>query len=152
MVSIKTNFFKNTNKPQIFFLENVDEVSIKGLLNQLNLEQTSIVVTSKSGETIETLAQFFFKKKISKTHNYKKRIFIITENKKSTLKKIQEEEDYSYIEHNKYVGGRYSVFSTVGLLPASLSFFDIKSFVEGGKKFLKKIEDEKYFDSVFFPH
>ena len=63
LVSIKTNFFKNTNKPQIFFLENVDEVSIKGLLNQLNLEQTSIVVTSKSGETVETLAQFFFIKK-----------------------------------------------------------------------------------------
>ena len=46
----KNKFFKNTNKPQIFFLRNVDEVSIKGLLNQLNLEQTSIVVTSKSGK------------------------------------------------------------------------------------------------------
>ena len=77
---------------------------------------------------------FFIKKKFQ-TQNYKKRIFIITENKKSTLKKIQEEEGYSFIEHNKYVGGRYSVFSVVGLLPASLSLFDIKSFVEGGKNF-----------------
>ena len=74
LVSIKTNFFKNTNKPQIFFLENVDEVSIKGLLNQLNLEQTSIVVTSKS-ETVETLAQFFFIKKKFQKQNYKKNFY-----------------------------------------------------------------------------
>ena len=44
------------------------------------MEKTSIVVISKSGETIETLAQFsFLKKIISKTKNYKKRIFVITE-------------------------------------------------------------------------
>ena len=76
MVSIKTNFFKNTNKPQIFFLENVDEVSIKGLLNQLNLEQTSIVVTSKSGETVETLAQFFFIKKKFQKHKTTRKEFL----------------------------------------------------------------------------
>ena len=151
LVSIKTNFFLNKKKPQIFFLENVDQVSISGLLDQLNMEKTSVVVISKSGETIETLAQFFFIKKIiSKTHNYKKRIYVITENKQSTLKKIQEEEDYLFIEHNKNIGGRYSVFSVVGLLPAAVSSFNIKKFVEGGKKFLKFIENENNFDSFFF--
>ena len=110
------------------------------------MDKTSIVIISKSGETMETLAQFFLiKKKISKTKNYKKRIFVITEKKKSTLKKIQEEEDYFFIEHNDSVGGRYSVFSVVGLLPAAISSFDIKNFVEGGKKFLKFMGKEKKF-------
>lgn len=150
LVSINSNFFKNKNKPQIFFLENIDEVSINGLLDQLNMDKTSIVIISKSGETMETLAQFFLiKKKISKTKNYKKRIFVITEKKKSTLKKIQEEEDYFFIEHNDSVGGRYSVFSVVGLLPAAISSFDIKNFVEGGKKFLKYMGKEKNFNSFF---
>ena len=150
LVSINSNFFKNKNKPQIFFLENIDEVSINGLLDQLNMDKTSIVIISKSGETMETLAQFFLiKKKISKTKNYKKRIFVITEKKKSTLKKIQEAEDYFFIEHNDSVGGRYSVFSVVGLLPAAISSFDIKNFVEGGKKFLKFMSNEKNFDSFF---
>ena len=150
LVSINSNFFKNKNKPQIFFLENIDEVSINGLLDQLNMDKTSIVIISKSGETMETLAQFFLiKKKISKTKNYKKRIFVITEKKKSTLKKIQEEEDYFFIEHNDSVGGRYSVFSVVGLLPAAISSFDIKNFVEGGKKFLKFMGKEKNFNSFF---
>ena len=151
LVSINSNFFKNKNKPQIFFLENIDEVSINGLLDQLNMDKTSIVIISKSGETMETLAQFFLiKKKISKTKNYKKRIFVITEKKKSTLKKIQEEEDYFFIEHNDSVGGRYSVFSVVGLLPAAISSFDIKNFVEGGKKFLKFMGKEKNFNSFFY--
>ncbi len=150
LVSIKSNFFKNKKTPQIFFLENVDEVSINGLLQQLNMEKTSIVVISKSGETIETLAQFFLIKEIiSKTKDYKKRIFVITEKKKSTLKKIQEEEDYFFIEHNSQVGGRYSVFSVVGLLPAAITSFDIESFIEGGKKLLKHIENKNNFDSLF---
>ena len=90
LVSINSNFFKNKNKPQIFFLENIDEVSINGLLDQLNMDKTSIVIISKAGETMETLAQFFLiKKKISKTKNYKKRIFVITEKKKVLLKKFK---------------------------------------------------------------
>ena len=63
MVSTKINFFKNKAKPQIFFLENADEISITGLLSQLKMERTYVVVISKSGETIETLAQFFLLKK-----------------------------------------------------------------------------------------
>ena len=63
LVSTKINFFKNIAKPQIFFLENVDEISITGLLSQLKMERTYVVVISKSGETIETLAQFFLLKK-----------------------------------------------------------------------------------------
>ena len=72
---------------------------------------------------------------MSKTKNYKKRIFIITEKKNSSLKKIQQEEGYYFIEHDKSIGGRYSVFSVVGLLPAALSSFNIKNFVRGEKIF-----------------
>ena len=87
---------------------------------------------------------------MSKTKNYKKRIFIITEKKNSSLKKIQQEEGYYFIEHDKSIGGRYSVFSVVGLLPAALSSFNIKNFVRGGKKFLSLIENDNFFDSTFF--
>ena len=41
------------------------------------------------------------------------------------------------------------MFSVVGLLPAAVSSFDIKNFVEGGKKFLKYIEKENNFDLFF---
>ena len=58
--------------------------------------------------------------------NYKEKFFIITENKKSSLKKIQETEGFKFYEHKKNIGGRFSIFSLVGLLPASLIDFDIE--------------------------
>ncbi len=152
LVSLFDNIFYNSTKPKLYFIENIDEKSILQLLKNIDLSTTGIIVTSKSGETIETISQYFFvenfyrKKKIS----LKKRVFIITENKKSVLKEIQENHDYYYLEHPSFVGGRYSVFSIVGLLPAALVDFDIKAFCIGAKSFLKKIQNEKTFDSFFF--
>ena len=85
MVSLKKNFYTNDLNPKIFFIENVDENSIEGLLKKINLNKTAVVVISKSGETIETLSQFFYLK--NKFKIFKNNVFIITENKKSTLKK-----------------------------------------------------------------
>ena len=152
LVSIKENFFLKDISPKVYFLENVDEWSISRLTKKINLQNTALVVISKSGETIETLSQFFFlKNEMKEIHNFKKKVFIITENKKSTLKEIQEEEGLKFYEHKKNIGGRFSVFSLVGLLPASLVGFEISSFREGGKLFLKTlIDDEGFFDNQFF--
>ena len=152
LVSIKENFFFKDSSPKIFFLENVDEWSISRLIMKINLQNTALVVISKSGETIETLSQFFFlKNEMKEIDNFKKKVFIITENKKSTLKEIQEEEGFKFYEHKKNIGGRFSIFSLVGLLPASLAGFEISSFREGGKLFLKNlIDDESFFDNQFF--
>ncbi len=153
LVSIKENFFFKDSSPKVFFLENVDEWSISRLTKKINLQNTALVVISKSGETIETLSQLFFlKNKMKNIDNFKKKVFIISENKKSTLKEIQEEEGFKFYEHKKNIGGRFSVFSIVGLLPASLVGFEISSFREGGKLFLKNLinDDEGFFDDHFF--
>ena len=60
LVSLVNNFFYNSTKPKIYFIENIDQESISGLVNKLDLKVTGVVVTSKSGETIETISQFFF--------------------------------------------------------------------------------------------
>ncbi len=153
LVSLMDNTFINITKPRVFFLENVDSSSIINLLKHIDLRKSACVVTSKSGETIETISQFFFiynefrKKKISR----KKRFFIISEDKESTLKEIQESEKLDFYPHPTNIGGRYSVFSIVGLTPAKTIGFDIKSFCNGGKSFLKEIQTEKKFDYYFTP-
>ena len=68
----------------------MDEISINGLLTQINMEKTSVVVISKSGETIETLAQFFFLKKDNfKNKKLQKKNFCNNRKKNSTLKKFK---------------------------------------------------------------
>ncbi len=153
LVSLVTNFFLNISKPKIYFIENVDSSSILGLLKNINLDRTACVVISKSGETIETISQFFLilnqfeKKKIS----IKKKFFVITEDKESSLKDIQEEKKLYFLNHPDSIGGRFSVFSVVGLLPASLVNFNIKKFCSGAKDFLSEIEHGKKFDYFFLP-
>ena len=56
----KDNYFFTRLKPKIFFIENVDSLSISSLMENINLEKTAVVVTSKSGETIETISQLCF--------------------------------------------------------------------------------------------
>ncbi|MEE2694982.1 MAG: glucose-6-phosphate isomerase [Pseudomonadota bacterium] len=154
LVSLKGDQFNNFEKPKIFFLENVDIEPINSLIDKIQLDKTAVVVTSKSGETIETIAQFFFlesrfkRKRVS----LKKRVFVITEDKQSSLKKIQEEKELDFLNHPMEIGGRYSVFSIVGLLPAAVVNFKIKSFCGGAKNFLRTIEQkEKKFDDLFLP-
>ena len=151
LVSLKKNFYTNDLNPKIFFIENVDENSIEGLLKNINLNKTAVVVISKSGETIETLSQFFYLK--NKFKIFKNNVFIITENKKSTLKEIQEKEKLYFIEHKENIGGRFSIFSMVGLIPGALSGCNIENFKIGAKSILKKIlkNNSENFDDYFFP-
>jgi glucose-6-phosphate isomerase len=154
LVSLIADQFNNFGKPNIFFLENVDAKPINSLIEKINLDKTAFVVTSKSGETIETISQFFFlenrfkRKKVS----LKDRVFVITEDKQSSLKKIQEKRELNFLSHPSEIGGRYSIFSIVGLLPAALVNFNIRKFCDGAKKLLRIIEqNERKFDDLFFP-
>jgi glucose-6-phosphate isomerase len=80
------------------------------------------IVVSKSGNTIETIANanILIKKK-------DKNIFI-TENKKNYLYLLSEKLKAEIIHHNNYIGGRYSVLSEVGMLPAELMGLNANNF------------------------
>ncbi len=155
LVSFLRNSFYDNLNPKIFFIENIDSVEIESLLKNFNLSKICCVITSKSGETIETISQFFFiKNKFNKNKvSLKNKFFVITEDKNSTLKNIQEKEKMIFLPHPFSIGGRFSVFSIVGLLPALLSGFNIKEFCLGGEEFIRKITIGKdfyqYFDPVY---
>ncbi|PPR41138.1 MAG: Glucose-6-phosphate isomerase, partial [Alphaproteobacteria bacterium MarineAlpha8_Bin1] len=155
LASMKKEFVLKIKNPKIFFIENIDEQPINDLLKTINLSKTAVVVISKSGETLETLAQYYLilnemkKNKISVEGKY----YILTENKNSTLKQIQENEKFYFIEHDKNIGGRYSVFSIVGLLPAKLSGVNVEILCDEAITFLDSIFSKKnnIFDDLFKP-
>ena len=150
LVSLKEKSITGKS-PNIFFIENIDLGSIDELISKIDFNRTAIVVISKSGETIETLAQFFYIRDHIKKNNFFTKFLIITENKKSTLKAIQEQENFEFIEHCSGIGGRFSVLSVVGLLPASIVGLKITDLSYGAKYFLNEItkNDGKYFDQYF---
>ena len=80
------------------------------------------LVISKSGNTIETIVNFNILKKKNDNN------LIITENKNNYLKNLANQLKCQIIDHNNYIGGRYSVLSEVGMLPAELMGLKPKNF------------------------
>ena len=101
-------FLKNKVKKKFDFIDNLQSISKSNKTKYTNL------IISKSGNTIETLvnANILIKK------NDKN--IIITENKKNYLFLLANELKAEVIHHNNFIGGRYSVLSEVGMLPAEL--------------------------------
>jgi glucose-6-phosphate isomerase len=125
------DFLNHKVKKKFFFTDNLSP-DFKKEKDVVNL------VVSKSGNTIETIvnANILIKKK-------QKNIFI-TENKKSYLYLLAEKMKSEIIHHNNFIGGRYSVLSEVGMLPAELMGLDYKKF----RQFNLLIKNKNFFNSL----
>ncbi len=122
--------------PRIFFLDNIDPDTINGLFEVLDLKKTLVNVITKSGSTAETMSQFMIvKDKLEKElgENYRYNVVATTDKKTGILRQIAEQEGYKTFVVPDDVGGRFSVFSAVGLLPFALVGLDIDEMVNGIK-------------------
>ena len=125
------NFLKNKTKKKFIFKDdfNVEKVNQKKKLN---------LVISKSGNTLETISNANIL--IKKSHS---NIFI-TENKDSYLMNLAKELKAEIIHHNNFIGGRYSVLSEVGMLPASLMGLKVNKF----RRFNELIKNKSFINSL----
>ena len=125
------DFLRYKIRKKVYFYDNLDNVSPKIVKNK-NLD----IIISKSGSTLETIVnQNIFSKS--------KKLFI-TENKKSYLMDLALKLKSEIIEHRNFVGGRYSVLSEVGMLPAELLGLKSEKF----KKFNNLIKDKNFINTL----
>ncbi len=127
---------QRNNYPRIFFLDNIDPDTINGLLQVLDLKKTLVNVITKSGSTAETMSQFMIVKNILEQElgaDYRNNIVATTDKKTGILRQISEQEGYKTFVVPDDVGGRFSVFSAVGLLPFAMLGLDIDAMVNGIK-------------------
>jgi glucose-6-phosphate isomerase len=110
--------------PRYYFIENVDADQIRPLFDMLKAEGTLFVVISKSGTTAETMAAFMIAKdwleKALPADAVKDHIVAVTDAKSGVLRPVADKAGYKTFPVPDDVGGRFSVFSAVGLLPAAL--------------------------------
>lgn len=117
-------------KPRLFILESPDPRSIRLLMNRIDLSKTCFNVISKSGNTIETLTLFEY----FRSHITKDQIVITTEKGEGKLYQQVQKENLTHLEIPKNVGGRFSVFSAVGLFPLAFLGLDIETLLDGARK------------------
>jgi len=127
------DFLGKKIKKNFSFIDN-----LRSITKTNNEKKITNLVISKSGNTIETIinTNLFLKKK-------HKNIFI-TENKKSYLYLLAEKLKADIVDHNNFIGGRYSVLSEVGMLPAELMGLNSNRF----KNLNMLIKNKNFFNSL----
>jgi len=121
----------------LLILDNIYPEKISATLNNLPPEKTLVVAISKSGTTIETLSQYFLFKKwlqtnVSKT--WSRQLIIITDPEQGFLRQEVEQNDLFSLDVPPNLGGRFSVLSSVGLVPAVFMGLDWTKLIAGAKK------------------
>jgi glucose-6-phosphate isomerase len=121
--------------PRLYVLDNVDPSTIAPLLDRIDLGTTLFNVVSKSGTTAETMAQFLIVRErltnIFQDDGYRRHLIFTTDPSKGVLRQIADAEQIATLPIPENVGGRFSVLSAVGLLPAALIGIDIKQLLKG---------------------
>lgn len=122
------------SKISILIIDNVDSYSFFKTLDSLELEKCHFLIISKSGQTVETLtqAEFVDQALLNKgLASLSKVSTVVSEFEKNPLTEWAEKFHVPILEIPKNVGGRFSVLTPVGLLPAAIAGHDLKKFQEG---------------------
>ncbi|MEE4196398.1 MAG: glucose-6-phosphate isomerase [Bacteroidales bacterium] len=148
--ALSGHFHKKKHTPEIVFAgNNLSQDYHYELSQYLKDKSFSIIVISKSGTTTEPAIAFRIlrkqlEEKVGKEET-QKRIVAITDAEKGALKTLATQENYKTFTIADNIGGRYSVFTPVGLLPIACAGFNIDELIDGAKAMLE-LSNTRTFD------
>lgn len=124
--------------PRLYVVDNVDPTAVRDLLGRLDLRKTLFNVVSKSGATAETMAVYLVVEALLieavGAEKARGHFLFTTDPLKGALRRIAEAEEIPSLPVPENVGGRFSVLSPVGLLPAAVAGIDISAVLKGARK------------------
>ena len=123
--------YKNKSGKTLHFLETTDPITLKHQLSQVDLDDALFLIVSKSGGTIETISIFKYILTLKKLN---KKDFVFITDLDSNLHKLGLKEGIETFYIPKNVGGRFSVLSSVGLIPLYLMGYDVQKLLNGANK------------------
>jgi glucose-6-phosphate isomerase len=133
---IEQSFGHLFKEKKLLVLDNIDPVLLAETEEVIDYKTTLFLVVTKSGTTPETMSQYFyFRDKVNKKKlDPKKHFVFITDPEKGLLREIANKEKIPSFEIPENVGGRFSVLTAVGLLPAALLGININKMLAGARK------------------
>jgi glucose-6-phosphate isomerase len=131
--------------PRLHVLDNVDPATFGAFLDHVDLRRTLFNVVSKSGGTAETMSQYLIIRERLQAElgdGYRRHLLFTTDPEKGVLRALAREEEIATLPVPSNVGGRFSVLSAVGLLPAAMAGIDIAALLEGAREMAKRCESD----------
>src|SRR5690606_14371860 len=122
---------------RLYVLDNIDPTTIGPLFERLDMRRTLFNVVSKSGSAAETMAQYLIVRDMLRSafegdpDGERRHLVFTTDPKDGVLRKLADDEGIATLPVPSNVGGRFSVLSAVGLLPAALVGIDIDALLAG---------------------
>jgi len=131
--------------PRLHVLDNVDPETIAALVARLDLAHTLFVVTSKSGGTAETMSQFLIVHEavVRAALPPKKHVVFVTDPAQGALRPLAVQTGIPALDIPPSIGGRFSVLTPVGTLPAALIGIDVTKLLEGAADMAARCEATK---------
>ena len=129
-------------RPRLHVLDNVDPVTIAALLDRLDLARSLWIVISKSGGTAETMSQFlivharYAAAGLAPADNF----VFVTDPKQGALRPLAQRLGVRALDIPPNVGGRFSVLTPVGILPAALAGIDVRALLDGAADMSRRCE------------
>lgn len=133
--------------PRLVILDNVDPTFVQAALESMNPRKTLVLPVAKSGATAETVATFLILRDWLSSKlgaKARERIAVVTSANRGDLKQMATAQGYTTFHLPDNVGGRFSVLSAVGLLPAALAGFDVRKLLKGAAR----MNDDCWSDSL----
>jgi glucose-6-phosphate isomerase len=131
--------------PRLTVLENVDPTSVSAALQRIDPRRVLVNVISKSGGTAETMTQYLvvraWLEEALRPAAYRHLVFT-TDPARGALRELAQREHIATLDVPPQIGGRFSVLSPVGLLPAALVGIDIDGLLEGARRALDRAESD----------
>jgi glucose-6-phosphate isomerase len=132
--------------PRIHFAENTDPNTLGAILDVADPAGTWVNVVTKSGSTAETMANFLvirgFLVDSLGSFGYQERTVATTDPEEGFLKEIADREDLRVLPIPQDVGGRFSVLTPVGLLPAAVTGLDVEALLIGAAQCVDEVEEQ----------
>lgn len=123
---------------RVHVLENVDPHALDEILSVVDLERTAVNVISKSGGTVETMANFLVLRSILLERfgmdGYRSRVRATTDPQSGSLRQLALDEQLVTLDVPPAVGGRFSVLSAVGLYPLAFAGVDVRALLQGAAR------------------
>ena len=142
------NILQGSENNRIIFYDNIDPINFQNSISKIDIKTTGFIIISKSGSTPETVSQFVSLIEVFDQKNSLDTLYanclIITENKPSPLSKIAHTCKIKLIKHENDIGGRYSIFTNVGMIPAIIAGLNVKQIHAGALEEIKQSSSNEF--------